>query len=407
MTSKKIIIVNGGPLYPLRGMYQVRVVNQIKTLSKHHKVSFIFIYNKENEKNETVDNLKSYCQKIIPVQTFSQTTFFRALRKIVLKPVFKYTGFPSEYYTLSNTFTARRLAKEVDRLGGDVVITHYWQSAGFFTFLKGNYIRCIDTHYAVEENINLYKSGKYNHLNNKYLGKQLNWEKKLQDRYFHLSRLLIVNSSIQKKLIHEKFPDKDIIVVTNGQDLTKFFQFNGEAAELPKNNILFYGALSNQFNNKALKRIVKNIFPPLKKEIPDLHLIALGSNPPEWLQKESKTQDIVVTGFVDDIRPYLKASIVSLIPLDSGAGFRGRTIELMAMGVPVIGTHNALDSIEMENGLHGYIEDSDEKIIEKTLKLLQDFNEREKMANNAIQFVKENYSLEATFGKLSKKLLEL
>ena len=176
---------------------------------------------------------------------------------------------------------------------------------------------------------------------------------------------------------------------------------------MPENNVLFYGALSNQFNNKALKRIVDNIFPALKKEIPDLYLIALGSNPPEWLQEKSKVLDIVVTGFVDDIRPYLKASQVSLIPLDSGAGFRGRTIELMAMGVPVVGTHNALDSIEMKNGLHAFIEDSDEKIIEKTLFLLQHPDIKEKMANSALKFVKENYSLEATFGKLSTKLLDL
>ena len=407
MVSKRIIVVNGGPLYPLRGMYQVRVVNQIKTLSKQHKVSFIFIYNKENEKNETVERLKDFCEEIIPVRTFSQTTIFRVLRKFVLKPVFKITGFPSEYYTLSNFPTARKLAKTVDRIGGDVVITHYWQSAGFFKFLRGKYVRCIDTHYAVEENINLYKSGKYEHLDNKHLGKQLNREKKLQDRYFRISDLLIVNSSIQKKFIQKTFPDKDIIVVTNGQDLTNFLQYKGEAAGLPENNVLFYGALSNQFNNKALKRIVDNIFPALKKEIPDLYLVALGSNPPEWLQEKSKVLDIVVTGFVDDIRPYLKASQVSLIPLDSGAGFRGRTIELMAMGVPVVGTHNALDSIEMKNGLHAFIEDSDEKIIEKTLLLLQNPDIKEKMANSALKFVKENYSLEATFGKLSTKLLDL
>jgi glycosyltransferase involved in cell wall biosynthesis len=219
--------------------------------------------------------------------------------------------------------------------------------------------------------------------------------------------LLIVNSSVQKKLISETFPEKKIVVTPNGQDLNYFFNYKKSDKDKVENVILFYGALSSQFNAIALRRILDKIFPVLKKKVKELKLIVLGSNPPEWINGYLGSGDIEVTGFVDDIRPILSRSYLTLLPLQSGAGFRGRTIELMAMGVPVIGTNNALNSIDLENGKHGFIKDEDDEIISVTIDLLNSRSKRDQVSKNAIELVKEKYTLEATFGKLSKILEDL
>ena len=404
MSKKTILIVNPSPLYPVEGMNQVRVINQIKSLSVDHNVILMFLYKNETGRLETLNKLVPFCYKVYPLKTFSHSLFLRIANKIFLKKALKYCSIPSEYFTLSNIISSKQIAKKVDSLSYDVLITHYWQSAGFFKFIKKNVGKlAIDTHYAVEENIELFKAGKYDHFASEKMDEELRKELLLQNKFFKISDFLIVNSQRQQYLIKKTFSDLPIRVIPNGQDLSTFLNFDNDNIVLEK-NILFYGALSNQFNNRALKRIVYDILPAVRKYFPTIKLIALGSSPPLWLIKESEKQAIEVTGFVDDIRPMLAKSYLTLIPLDSAAGFRGRTVELMAMGVPIIGTHNALDCIGATHDRDMYLLDEDDEIVSIVVTLLNDREKRDEISSNAKQFAMQNYSLDATFGKLSNYL---
>lgn len=399
---KKILIVNPGSLYPVVGMNQIRVINQIKSLSQNHDIDLLFFDTKIKSKFNTVRELNEFCKQIIPVKTVTQTFIFSILRKLFLKKIFNIFAIPYEYFSLSNYFSAKRIAKFVDKDNYDIVITHYWQSAGFFKYLKKtNPIRCIDTHYVVEEMLMIYDSGNYKHLNEVQVGKQLPKELLLQNRFFSICDLLIVNSSLQEDLINKSFPDKKVLTIPNGQSLNYYFNFKQDDAKRNNKKILFYGALSNEFNGRAIQRIINNILPKLKIIIPDIQLIILGSSPPQWIRTLNNKGNIIVKGFVDDIRPILAESYLTLIPLESGAGFRGRTIELMAMGVPIIGTHNALDCLNITNGIHSFIIDDDEEIVKQILKLINNPLLRKEISDNEKVFVANNYSLESTFGKLS------
>jgi glycosyltransferase involved in cell wall biosynthesis len=407
MGKKNILIVISSPLHPLNSMSKVRVINQIKGLSSAHQVDLLFLYTKSDDVKETIKISGSYCSKVFPVKTFTQSIFFKVLKKTILKKLFGLISLPMDYYIPSNKLTSRRIAEIVDKGNYDVVISHYWYGSGFMRYLKKPILKCIDAHYVVEENINNFKGGKYNHIDNGSYGKLLNKELFLQKKYFTIADLIIVNSGGSKELLGKSFDPDLIIVIPNGQDLSYFLNYNAISMPHLKKNLLFYGALSSQFNSKALKRILMHIFPEIKKQIPDVKMIILGSNPPEWLGEFSNRQDIIIKGFVEDIRPVLADSYLSLIPLESGSGFRGRTIELMAMGVPVIGTHNALDCLEFEHSKHGYIFDDDESIIKMVLVLFNDQDMRDKIALNALNFVKEKFTIESTFGLLSQYFCKL
>ena len=73
----------------------------------------------------------------------------------------------------------------------------------------------------------------------------------------------------------------------------------------------------------------------------------------------------------------------------------------------MIGTDNALKSIQIEHGVNGYISDSDEEIAKYSVLMATDAEEREKIVRNGKEFVKDNYSIEATFGKLSEYLYSI
>ena len=111
-----------------------------------------------------------------------------------------------------------------------------------------------------------------------------------------------------------------------------------------------------------------------------------------------------MTGFVEDVRPWLSKAWLSIIPLELGSGFRGRVIELMAMGIPVVGTHNALDSIGLKCGIDGFISDDNQELINISSNMLKSEHLRNFVSLSANDYVQFNYSLEATFGKLRNYL---
>ena len=113
-----------------------------------------------------------------------------------------------------------------------------------------------------------------------------------------------------------------------------------------------------------------------------------------------------MTGFVEDVRPYIASAAVMVLPLDVAAGFRSRIVDVMAMGVPVIGTRHTLHSIDMESGVHGYISDSDEQLADQTIAVLKRPELREQLSDHCVRLASTRYTIDATFGALSRYYLE-
>lgn len=403
---KQILIFNSGPLYPIGGMNQVRVINQVKSLSKNHEVDLCFLYIKDNHRHHTTEKLKPYCRKIIPVKTITQTITYRLLRKFLFNKLMHLWAYPLDFFSNSNMMTSRTIASKLKAQKYDVIISHYWQASGFLKYLPKNTIKCIDTHYLVEENMEVFNNGKYAHIGSGKMGLLLKKELMLQNEIFSHADLLIVNSMVQKQILDKINPSNESLCIPNGQELDAYFQYrpNRHEKEL---SLLFYGALSNQFNSRALKRILENILPIIRKKKPSMKLIIMGSGPPGWLKDTtSYDPDIIITGFVEDVRTVFAQCFACLIPLESGSGFRGRTVELLASGVPVIGTTNALKSVQIEHGVTGFIAETDEEIAAYAIKLIDDNVLRQEVSQAGKDFAKSHYTLEATFGRLSKYFSE-
>jgi glycosyltransferase involved in cell wall biosynthesis len=91
-----------------------------------------------------------------------------------------------------------------------------------------------------------------------------------------------------------------------------------------------------------------------------------------------------------------------ILPLSLSGGFRSRIVEVMAMGVPVVGTHNALDSVGMTDGVHGFISDDDTAIAGHAVRVITDARLRRRMSRQCVRFVSEEYTIEKTYGRLAR-----
>ena len=137
------------------------------------------------------------------------------------------------------------------------------------------------------------------------------------------------------------------------------------------------------------------IYPHIKRELPNLKFYVVGRDPDRRIKKLALDPSVIVTGTVDDVRPYFSMAyaFVNPIVVDDG-GIKNKVLEAMAMGKAVVSTPLGVRDIGVTGYENVVIAKNDREFAEKTVELLRDENERRRIGINARKFVEENYSWE-------------
>jgi sugar transferase (PEP-CTERM/EpsH1 system associated) len=146
-------------------------------------------------------------------------------------------------------------------------------------------------------------------------------------------------------LSHPGGTSPSVEVVPNGVDLDYFLP---QATPLKPMSLVFSGKMSYIANRDAALYFCRQIFPRVRKSCPNATLTIAGSGPSRELLELAAIPDsgIVVTGRVDDLRPYLAEAAVALCPLRIGVGIQNKVLEAMAMGKAVVATPLAARALE-------------------------------------------------------------
>ena len=178
------------------------------------------------------------------------------------------------------------------------------------------------------------------------------------------------------------------VVVPNGVDLD-FFSFRPYSDS--EKGIVFIGSMDWLPNEDGMLYFLKEIWPIILRHTPDIALYIVGRNPSSRITEFASNQ-VVVTGSVDDVRPYLYNSVLSIVPLRIGGGSRLKILESMSAGRVVISTSLGAEGIEYSRGENILIEDSPERFAAAVAELYFDIERRKKMAESARKLVEERYS---------------
>lgn len=405
----KIHIVFPGPLFPLAGMSQVRMLNQLKGLSADHELVFSDILAKSGGQKQTMQTMSDLGVEYHPLlsASYGKGRLVKAARVLALKLGTLLTPISKEEFSVSSRQIKNQLLDLVGNLRPDAFLIHYWYLGFLFKQVDKDILKIIDTHYLVEEHMELLKAGKYAEGRIASLHHKIQLEHSLdrQRRCFLASDLVIVNSEKQASLINSWEPKVPVSVTVNGQDLGPYLSYRNEHRR--ETAVLFYGSLGNQFNRRALKRILTSILPMIRESIPECTLYIVGANPPLEIIENVKDESVIVTGYVDDIKPYLTRCRVMLLPLETGSGFRGRVVELLALGIPIVGTWNGLQSVGFLDGEHGFLAETDADTAQRAIELLHDTKLWVRISNNCRLFARKAFSLENTYGRLSATISAL
>ncbi|MBV5330683.1 MAG: glycosyltransferase, partial [Chlorobium sp.] len=137
--------------------------------------------------------------------------------------------------------------------------------------------------------------------------------------------------------------------VANGVDVN-YFSRNRPYSQLdPLSQILvFTGSLDWRPNVDGLLYFLEQVFPLIKKSYPQSRLVIVGRNPMPVLQaKVAGIQDVTLTGTVDDVRPYMEAAAVYIVPLRVGGGSRLKILEALSMRMPVVSTSIGAEGLDI------------------------------------------------------------
>jgi len=175
-----------------------------------------------------------------------------------------------------------------------------------------------------------------------------------------------------------------IWVVPNGVDLD-YFSPGGTGRE--PHTIVISGKMSYHANVTAVVRFVNDVMPTIWAQLPDARLWVVGKNPPREIRRlgtqwkdsaavpyrcnGSARGRVLITGEVEDIRPFLRRATVAVAPIQYGAGIQNKVLEALACGTPVVATPPAVSTLALSPGSDLLVAESPDELPRMILAVLR------------------------------------
>jgi sugar transferase (PEP-CTERM/EpsH1 system associated) len=190
----------------------------------------------------------------------------------------------------------------------------------------------------------------------------------------------VVISSRRDKLAMDELarrylqPDEQrapITVVTNGVDL-EYFRPQSDTGQRDCRTVVFTGKISYHANVAALLYFAREVLPRIWATDPAVRFQIVGKDPPEIVQQLTADRRIQVTGYVDDLRPYLAQATVAVCPVRYAVGVQFKVLEAMAMGTPVVTTPQTSTALLARKDEHLLVGERADDFAAKVIRLLND-----------------------------------
>ena len=160
----------------------------------------------------------------------------------------------------------------------------------------------------------------------------------------------------------------NVTVLPNGVDLEYFSPIpNQRESDI----IIFTGKLSYHANQTAATYLTNDIMPHIWEERPQTKLQLVGKDPPAAIRRLAERDNrIEVTGYVPDMRDYLRVASLAIAPLVYGAGIQNKVLEAMACGIPVAASPQAVSALGAVPGRDILVANEPQEIAAAALQLL-------------------------------------
>ena len=217
---------------------------------------------------------------------------------------------------------------------------------------------------------------------------------------------ILVVSEAERNLLAGKLDGGRTAAMANGVDLRYFSPAHEGGFQAPEPLLVFTGVMDYWPNVDGVRWFVERILPRVRAAVPAVRLFIVGSRPSAEVRRLAAVAGVTVTGFVEDVRDYLAAASVCVVPLRIARGIQNKVLEAMAMGKPVVSTLAAFEGLDARAGKDLVVAADERSFAEEVTALLSDRGRAAEIGRNARACVERGYSWAANLGLLDELLAD-
>ncbi len=379
---KRILFISHRIPYPPDKGDKIRSFNEIKYLSKNSLLDILTFV--DHPKDYQYENqLKKYCNKL----------YIYPIKKL-------FHGFKAAYFfvigkTLSEGYYfSRKIQKKVNELlssnNYELVFCYSSQIAQYI--INKDIPKLIDFCDVDSLKWKQYSERKifpYNVILKIESERLARREKEIYNQF----SLSLFSTNTEVKIFNPP-ENNHIYVLPNGVD----YEYFKPQTIKKENSLIFVGTMNYFANVDAVLWFSKNVFPKILNKYPEMKFYIVGRNPDSRLIALSEnSENIIVTGYVEDIRPYIARSKLAVIPLRIARGIQNKILEAMAMEIPVVMPRNILNTFENLEENNVLVYDNESSIVDVIVNSVNDNALLERVGRKSREYVIKNHDWNVIF----------
>jgi len=234
------------------------------------------------------------------------------------------------------------------------------------------------------------------------LAKYLRYERRWYPRYDVVLAVSAEDLEGTRPFLGEQ---TDIWLTPNGVDTSYFMPT--ERRQQPVPTLVYLGSMDVTMNQEAVKWFAARVLPQIQQVIPETRFLIVGRDPSPDVLALGENPSITVTGTVPDVRDYYRQADVAVVPAVQGGGTKLKTLEAMAMAMPIVSTAVGVQGLEAIDGKHFLLADQPAEFARQVVALLQNSQQAAALGREAREMVCRHYDWQPIVAAVETKLMTL
>jgi sugar transferase (PEP-CTERM/EpsH1 system associated) len=396
----KILWVKAGGLVPPDTGGKIRSYNILRQLARQHSITFFSFYAAHNP--DVHADLKHMFDRVVtmPLRIPAPKSFAEMLD-------YGIRVFSSDPYGITKYCrpeVRRGLRALLEQENYDIILCDFMAAAGVIPW------DCATPKVLFTHNVEATIWRRHYEVASNVIWKAISWQEwrkmeAAERRYLRLADRVLAVSETDRDAFAAFLNAEKLTVIPTGVDVEYFQPLPGEETA---NSLVFTGSMDWLPNEDAIFYFADAILPLIKEHSPEVYLDVVGRNPSRKLQALAESEkSIRLTGWVDDIRPFVARGSVCIVPLRIGGGTRLKIFEAMAMGKAVVSTSVGAEGLAVRSGENIVLADTPNDFARAVISLLHDPKRRQQLGTAARTLVQENYSWTTVADAFARTLQEV
>lgn len=379
--KKKILILTPRFPYPQYGGDALRINEIAKHLkSKGHELVLVSM---SDEDTPALEEARKLYDKVWFVKRSRILSMFYSLLYFLMRKPMQ-CGY---YYSRKYSKLLRRVIEEEKP---DLYVTHLLRMSPYIEELGLQKHTVVEMTDALSKTYTLSAAAKGVGLLKHIYGLEQRLIQKYEQHVMHVFPKVVVVSQADKDYLQQNVisasDTQHLYVYTNGVDSA-----SSPSGDYNHRKICFMGNMRSLQNQDAARFFALKVFPLIKKRVTDAEFHIVGSLPPANIT-ELASDDIKVTGFVDDLYGYISDSCCNVAPVRVAAGIQNKVLVAMGCGVPVVMSSLISKGIPpIEDNVNCFVCDEPEQIADRCIELMTDPQIRNTIGIQGYHMVKKHF----------------